>query len=287
MNNHSTLKKILHFPLTKIIIGSVVVGGAVALGETVSRFLLGKTQLSNELINLMVAIVDVLMALMSYVLLFRFYEKRKITELSLVAFFKNALIGFSAGIVLQSLFIVVIYLAGDYSITLVNPVSFLLPAFTTAFTAGFVAELLLRGIIFRLTEEKLGTVIALIIAVLFFAIMHSGSKNATLLSVLAASIQAGLLLSAAYVFTRTLWLSVFLHFAWDFAEPGIFGAINPGNTVEASLFTSKISGPEILTGGLNGPGNSIQSIIFCLITALIFLWLAKQKNNFIKPFWQR
>ena len=287
MNNQPTLKKIFRFPLKKITIGILVVGGSVALGEMLSRPLLDTIKIIGEPANAVVAIVDVSLALLSYVLLFSVYEKRKITELSVTAFLKNAVIGFSAGIFLQSLFIFIIYLAAGYSITATNPVSFLLPAFTIAFTAGFVAELLLRGIIFRLTEEKLGTEIALLMMMLFFVIMHSGSKNANLLSVLATSIQAGLLLSAAYVFTRTLWYSIFLHFAWDFAEPGIFGAINPGNKVEASLFSSKITGPELLTGGLNGPGNSIQSIICCLTAALLLLWLAERKNNFIKPYWKR
>jgi len=287
LNNQQTLRKIFHFTLTKIIIGILVVGGSVALGETVGRSLLDRIKITGEPANAVVAIVDVSMALLSYIVLFRAYEKRKITELSLSAFLKNALIGFLAGIALQSLFIFIIYLAAGYSITAINPVSFLLPAFITAFTAGFVAELLLRGIIFRLIEEKLGTVIALCMMVLFFVIMHSGSKNANLLSILATSIQAVLLLSAAYVLTRTLWCSIFLHFAWDFAEPGIFGAINPGNSVEASLISSKITGPELLTGGLNGPGNSIQSIICCLTAAQLLLWLAKRKNNFIKPYWKR
>jgi len=44
-----TLKKIIHFPLTKIIIGILVVAGSVALGEWLSKSLLNKTQLSNKL----------------------------------------------------------------------------------------------------------------------------------------------------------------------------------------------------------------------------------------------
>jgi membrane protease YdiL (CAAX protease family) len=117
-------------------------------------------------------------------------------------------------------------------------------------------------------------------------VLHSGTKGATFLSVLSTGIQAGFLLSSAYIFSRSLWLPIFLHFAWDFTEPGIYGAINPGNTIDASLFTSKITGPQLLTGGELGPQNSIQSAIFCLITGLLFLWLAKQKNNFTKPYWK-
>jgi hypothetical protein len=105
----------------------------------------------------------------------------------------------------------------------------------------------------------------------------------TLVSVLSTAIQAGLLLSAAYAFTRSLWFVIFFHFAWDLTEPGIYGGINPGNRVESSLLTSKISGPDLLTGGILGPQNSIQSLLFCLITSFIFITLARKRKNWKKP----
>jgi membrane protease YdiL (CAAX protease family) len=137
-----------------------------------------------------------------------------------------------------------------------------------------------------LAEEKLGTVLALVITSLLFVIMHSGAKGATILSVASTVIQAGVLLPALYVFSRTLWLSIFFHFAWDFAEPGIYGGINPGIGNVQSLFKSSITGSEFLTGGQFGPGDSIQATLFCLIAALLLLWLAKKKSDFIKPYWK-
>lgn len=188
---------------------------------------------------------------------------------------------------MQSLFILVIYIAGSYSVSQTNPASFLILAFTTAFTAGFVAEILILGVLFRLTEKRLGTAITLVIMTLLFAILHVGVKGATFLSVCSTAIQAGFMLSAAYVFNRSLWLPIFLHFSWDFAEPGIYGAINPGNSITQSLFTSKINGSALLTGGLTGPQNSIQAFLFCSITGCLFLWLAKRKNNLINLYWRR
>jgi membrane protease YdiL (CAAX protease family) len=287
MTNQTTLQKILRFFLTKIIIGVMVVAGSVALIEWLGRLLLDKTQLSDDLKNLIIGIIESFVALLSYILLFRFYEKRKIKELGLPGFLKNALIGFLTGFVLQSLIVLVIYLTGDYSIKHINPLSFLLPAFSVALTAGFVAEILIRGIIFRLTEEKLGTITALIMSALLFAVIHSKSEGATILSVITTAIQAGILLSAVYVSTQNLWFPIFLHFAWDFAEPGIYGAINPGISIDKSLLTIQISGSQLLTGGQLGPQNSIQSMLFCLSASILFLWLAKRKHNFIKPDWKR
>ncbi len=50
---------------------------------------------------------------------------------------------------------------------------------------------------------------------------------------------------------------------------------------------STISGSPFLTGGQSGPQNSIQGLIICLLTGFTFLWLAKKKNNFISPYWNR
>jgi hypothetical protein len=287
MSKEITLKKVLEFFLTKIIVGIVIIGGLVAFTEWSGRLLLEKTGISGELVNVLIAISDAAIALFAYILLFRYYENRIINELSFSSFGKNALRGFATGFVLQSLFISVIYLTGNYSITYINPASFLLPPFTTAITAGFVSEILIRGIAFRLIEEKSGTVIAIIIFTLLFAIFHLNVEGATPLSVVSTAIQAGLLLSAAYVFTRSLWFTIFLHFAWDFAEPGIYGAINPGNSIHQSLFSGIVSGPSLLTGGQLGPQNSIQALILCTASGILFLWLAWKKNNFIKPFWNK
>jgi membrane protease YdiL (CAAX protease family) len=287
METQTVLPKFLSFFLTKIIIGVSFIVGVVVLVEWSGRSLLASTQFSENFRSIILAIAESALALWTYTFLFRVYEKRKIGELSTDAFRKNAVIGFTTGFVLQSIFILIIYLTGNYSVIRINQVSSLLPSFAAALTAGFVGEIVIRGIFFRLTEEKLGTVLALIICVLLFAIMHLNVKGASVLSVSSTAIEAGLLLSAGYIFSRSLWLPIFLHFAWDFAEPGVFGAINPGITLDQSLITSKIEGPLILTGGQQGPQTSIQSLILCTIASLIFLWMARKKKNFIKPFWRR
>ena len=94
--------------------------------------------------------------------------------------------------------------------------------------------------------------------------------------------QAGFMLPAAYVFSRSLWLPVFLHFGWDFAEPGIFGGINPSTSITQGLLTSKIAGNSLLTGGETGPQDSLSSLLLCLVLGLVFLLLAKRKDNLIK-----
>lgn len=286
MDKQAAFQKVLHFFITKIIVGLAVTGGAVILSELFWRLVLEKTQLDDNAKNCIVAFSDAAIALVVYILLFRTYEKRRIKELSSSAFGKNALTGFITGFVLQSSFIMVMYFTRHYAVLNVNSFSFVVPAFATAFTAGFVSEILIRGIFFRLLEEKAGTIISLVVVTLLFGLFHLNAPGATALSVSATAIEAGLLLSAAYIYTRSLWFTIFLHFAWDFAEPGIFGAINPGNSIEQSLLTSKVTGSVYVTGGQLGPQNSIEALIICLLTSILFLWLAKRRNNFIRPYWK-
>jgi hypothetical protein len=129
MKDQTALSKFLSFFLTKIIIGIAVVGGLVALVEWSGRSLLDKTQLTGDSKDVIVGITESVIALLSYSFLFSVYEKRKISELAKSAFWKNAVIGFVTGLFLQSAFILIIYLRGNYSVIGVNPVSFLLPAF--------------------------------------------------------------------------------------------------------------------------------------------------------------
>jgi uncharacterized protein len=276
------LQKVLQFFVIKIIIGIAVVAGSVVLVEWAGRWLLDHTAISFAVKDLLIALGDATAALCSYLLLFSRYEKRRITELSVAGLGKNAFLGTSTGLLLQSLFILIIYIAGGYSVTSIHSVSSLLPAFSAALTAGFVAEIIIIGVVFRVLEQQWRTSIALVVMALLFAFMHRNAPGATILSICSTAVQAGILLSALFVFTRKLWASIFMHFAWDFAEPGIFGGINPGNAIEHSLFSSKISGPWWLTGALSGPQNSIQSLLLCSLTAILFLYLAKRNNNFIR-----
>ena len=276
------MQKLFHFFLVKIIVGIAAIVAVVFLTQTFGQTLLNNTSLSENEQNFILALLNSGFALAVYIFLFRFYEKRKITELSASNFFSFASIGFVSGFILQSLFVLIIFLFAQYSILHTNAITAIMPAFNASLTAGFVAELLIVGVFFRLMEEKLGTSIALIILTIIFAIIHANAKNATWLSVVNTALQSGIMLPATYIVSRSLWFTIFMHFAWDFAEPGVFGGINPGNSVNESLFTSKVSGSEIVTGGLNGPQNSIQALIICLIVSVIFLSIAKKKNRLIK-----
>lgn len=280
------LQKVLHFFLAKMIIATGVIVSLVALIEWLRSSILDKTNASSDLKALIVAVAEAFFATIGYIFLFRAYDKRRIHELNPATLLNNASIGISTGIILQALFILIIWLGGTFLVLNVNPVSILVSPFAFALTAGFVAEIIMIGIVFRLLEEQVGTLIALLIFIVLFVLLHVNAKEATVISVGATAMQAGLMLPAAYVYSRNLWLPVFLHFGWDFAEPGIFGGINRSTSITQGLLTSKITGNSLLTGGENGPQDSLPSLLLCLLLGIIFLLLAKRKNNVINPRWR-
>ncbi len=66
MDKQTVLYKAVHFFLAKIIVGIAVVGGSVALVEWLGRLSLHKTQLADNSQNIIIAIADATIALLSY-----------------------------------------------------------------------------------------------------------------------------------------------------------------------------------------------------------------------------
>jgi uncharacterized protein len=287
MKNQTTLQKILHFPLTKMIVGIIVCVGLYGVSQFAFEQLLATMGLEKDVKNLIIGIISSAIVLLSYVYLFRFYEKRVVTEMSTKGIGGHLLKGILLGFTLQALTILVIYVKGGYTVISVNPVLYLIPSLTMAFTSAIFEEILMRGIIFRLIEEKLGSYIALIISAIMFGAMHLGNPNSSLVAALGLAIQAGLLLAAAFIYTKNLWFPIALHFAWNFTQSGIFGANTSGNALQKTLITSKIEGAEWFTGGAFGPEGSIQATIFCFIAAVVLLVLSQKDSKMVKGFWQK
>ncbi len=81
-----------------------------------------------------------------------------------------------------------------------------------------------------------------ILSALVFGLLHMINPGATLWAGIAVAIEAGILLAAAFVLTRRLWLAIGIHFAWNFVEGGIFGTPVSG-TAPSGLFQAQLIGP--------------------------------------------
>jgi hypothetical protein len=288
MNNKKNLgQRILYFPLTRIIIGIVVCFSIFSIARLGIRRLLNLTGIKEDIKPLIGTSILAIIVLITYITLYRFYEKRKITELSTIGLAKNLIAGIMLGAVLQALTIYVIYLNHGFSVISVNSFVFVLPALGISFGAAIVEEILFRGIIFRITEEKLGSYPALAISAIIFGAAHLANRNSSLVAATGIAVQAGVLLGAAYIYSKNLWFPIAIHFAWNFTQGGIFGAVTSGNIVNKSLLTTKIEGPALISGGAFGPEGSIQATLFCLMAAIILMIINHRQHKIIKPYWAK
>lgn len=287
MDKKSIGKKILHFPITKIIVGLFFCGIIVGFGQALLLKSLELITIDEDLKNLIVGIFNSILIVLTYILLFKNYEKRKILEFSKKGVFKALLIGTFLGIILQSLTILVIYLNDGYSVLYINPILFIIPPLTMGITSAIIEETLLRGIIFRIPEEKLGSYISLLISAIIFGALHLSNPNSSLSAAIGLAIQAGLLLGAAFIYSRNLWFPIAIHFAWNFTQSAIFGANVSGFGISKTFIKSEIKGDEWFTGGEFGPEGSIQATVFCLIATIILLVLSHKEGKIIKPYWRK
>ena len=117
-------QKIFNFPIVKIVLALLTFMTVVIIGQQIAVKLLALTPLEKDYRNLLKGLFVSFSCIFSYILFFKKYDKRAITEFSVNGLAKNLTIGILIGFVLQSFTILVMYLNGNYSVVNINPVSF-------------------------------------------------------------------------------------------------------------------------------------------------------------------
>ena len=211
------------------------------------------------------------LGLLLYAGWWKWTEKCKAADLPMDALAEDTSIGFGIGILYFILVTGVIALFGAYKVDGIgNDWAALTRALFSFLVVAVGEEILFRGIVFRMIDERWGTWIALIVSALIFGFVHIDNVNATVWSSVAIAVEAGLMLAAAYKWSGTLWLPIGIHWAWNFFQGPIFGFAVSGNETQ-SLLKSVIDGPVWLTGGSFGAEASIPALVLGLAFAILFL----------------
>ncbi|MFF9077908.1 CPBP family intramembrane glutamic endopeptidase [Streptomyces sp. NPDC014735] len=208
-------------------------------------------------------------------------ERRQVTELAREGARGSLLRGLAIGVAMFGCVIANIYFLGDYEVHSFGSLTGAIGLVGFMAGAAVTEELMFRGLLFRLVERGLGTYIALALSGVVFGAAHLLNEDATLLGAVAIAIEAGGMLAAAYAATRSLWLPIGLHFGWNFAESGIFGAEVSGNGDTHGLLDASTSGAELITGGEFGPEASVYSVLFGALLTVAFLWLARRRGHIV------
>jgi CAAX protease family protein len=275
--------KIVQFPLTRIILAALFVMLGVILTQAVAGFF--GTSASSPLISMLIVALALTFVYLSYRLYVGTIELRPLKELSLSRALTELSAGLLAGFGLVAAVIGILWQLRVYQVTETNPWLVLIPVAVADIPSGFVQEILFRGILFRITEESLGSWGALVISAVLFGLVHIFSVNATLVSTLSIMLEAGLLLGAAYILTGRLWLVIGLHIAWDFTIDGIFGVGASGLSDKPlqGLLQARLVGMDLLTGGAHGVEASVVAVLVALLAGCFLIWLAWRRKKFVTP----
>lgn len=274
------IKRVLYFPITRVIVGIVV---CFSLFVSIQNFVLKPVLYSiiqdKNIAAPIIHCAAVFVLLGSYFFLFRLYDKRKITELSVKYLHKEMFGGFLLGFFTISLSIFILYLLGNYQVISITTTNYPVKLFTTLLVAALIEDLLHRGLIVREMENWLGTNAAIAIGMVV-ELQHIFNPNSNLFSALFDLIW-GFTMAMMFIYTKRIWLPYFFHIGWNFSQP-FYGSNLTGLDSMGSIIQSKFSGSELLTGGAVGIEGSIFTALFLLFIGITLYYLAKKEGKIVK-----
>jgi membrane protease YdiL (CAAX protease family) len=226
-------------------------------------------------------IVGAVAAVAVYWLVMRFVAHREVPEIRRAHAVRLALLGGAIGFG----FIAVSMLAVVTEFTITggsgNAFDIVVGIVAVAIGAAVTEELIFRGFALQVLERLCGSWLALAITALLFGGLHLANPGATLWSSFAIAVEAGVLLGAAFLWKRSIWLVVGLHFTWN-ATVGLLGIPVSGHP-SSGLLTTTPTGPTLLTGGDFGLEASIVPVVVSLLLAIPMLVAAHRRGNIV-PF---
>lgn len=280
-----TWKKIVDFPLVAMIIAAVTIFlVGLVVGEVMDYLTPKMSKPAGQLLG---AFLIIALSFTIYKLFIRHLGERKHDDLRSRNAVRDLGLGVGGAFLLMSAIVGVAALFDVYNIIGEGSFTDFVYILTGGgLIAGFMEELVFRGILFRWIEEFAGSWTALLLTSLFFGFAHASNPNATTFSSAAIAIEAGLLLGAAYMLTRSLWLPIGIHFGWNMTQGFVFDVPVSGIDVDG-LVTAQMSGPELLSGGAFGLEASLIAVVLATGTGVWLLMKAMKKGEVMQPWWVR
>jgi membrane protease YdiL (CAAX protease family) len=229
-----------------------------------------------------VAIIIVVQA--AYRLEIRLIERRRADEVGVDGAVAGLLAGAAVSLLLAGLTFGALWLVGVYRVDGLRPVGLLVVPLCAAIFAGYLEELVLRGVVFRLLEGWAGTWGALGLTAALFGLLHLRNPNATWTGAVSIALTGGLVLGLAFALTRRIWFGLGIHAGWNFLQGGVFGGPVSGLT-GTSLFVGTLNGPVWLSGGAFGAEASVVTVAVGLAIALALIYRLRRAGQVRSPAW--
>jgi membrane protease YdiL (CAAX protease family) len=278
--------RILRFPITLIVIEAIVLGAIGLPLEAANLATVPGLSPPEMFVCVMIARAIFILAWKAFR---RWAEGERDREFSLPGAGREAGAGLLAGFALFSLMTGLVALYGG--IEIVGTRSFGETQFWAwagiGLASGVVEETLFRGVILRHLERLVGTWWALAVTSVLFGGLHMMNPDATWTGAVSIMVEAGILLGAAYLYTRRLWLAAGLHAAGNFTQAWVFSVPVSGTGQPIGILVTERHGPEWLTGGDFGLEASMAAVLVATVAGVFLLWKAQARGGFVAPIWQR
>ncbi len=192
-------------------------------------------------------------------------------------FRKEAESGFWLGVFMISAGFLLLLILREINWDGINPdVGSIFLSLVLFLAVAFTEELFFRGYILNNLMLSMNRWIALLVSSLVFVFVHVPNAHFTPVGFVSILL-AGLLLGLPYIYTRSLWLPISLHFSWNFFQGTIFGFSVSGNK-EYALVTQSRPVDSMLNGGEFGFEGSLLAAIF-LALAIVALTVYYQRKE--------
>lgn len=276
------LRRIVAFPLTLLIVEFLAVGFVASLASA----LLVRILPGDGVFGFLGGVLVALLAVAVYLACRRWIERRTNDEMPAAALPRELPLGLLIGAGLFTLMTGIVALMGGIAVTGVNGWGAIWAMLAMAVTSGTVEEILFRAILLRHIEAMLGTWAALVITSALFGLAHLANPGASLFAAFAIAMEAGILLGAAYLWKRRLWIPIGIHAAWNFTQGWVFSVPVSGGALPDGLLLTTRSGPDWLTGGVFGVEASVVAMAVATGAGLALLYRVVKQGGIRPPMWR-
>jgi membrane protease YdiL (CAAX protease family) len=278
-------RRIVDYPLVAMVLAIVIVILCFTAGMLIAQFLV--PPIPGFTIPMKFDLVSIPILLLAYYFVIRHMGEHPRDDYRDPQWARNLGLGLLAGFLVFSAAVAVAAILGVYRIVGAGDASSLVAALiASALFPAVSEELVFRGILFRWLEEWGGSWVALLLTSALFGAAHLMNPHASPIAAVGIALEAGVMLGAAYMLTRSLWLPMGLHAAWNFAQGEIYDIPVSGTDVHG-LIDARLSGPPLLTGNGFGLEASLIAIVVATLFGLWLLRLAIRKGELVQPRWVR
>ena len=278
------LRRIIAFPLTLLVLELLAI---VVVGSGFTQLARLVVQKSDGGFYALGAVLLAVVLILSWKALQRWLERREDREFAWRKSGQELGLGLLLGFALFSAATGIVAVLGGFEVLGLRGQGALWAMLAMAVTSGTIEEIMFRGILLRHLEAMLGSWAALALTSLLFGAAHLTNPGASLFAAFAIAMEAGILLGAAYLLTRRLWLAVGIHAAWNFTQGWVFSIPVSGGPAPLGLLITRRVGPEWLTGGDFGLEASVVALVVATGAGLVILHRAVKRGTLVQPMWRK